>query len=333
MKARIIGILLAVLVASSGAARAGEPSTDDKALALALFRQARELMDAHAYDDACPKFEESQRLDPGGGTLLNLAVCHEAQKRVATAWAELSDALAVARRDGRADRVRLAEEHIAALEPRLPRLVVMVTREAPGLVVTRDRKELPRAAWSVGSSQPPVSIPVDPGDHVLEARVGDVIAAQEQVTAVEGQTRNVILTIPPEMLGASAAQVGTSAPAEQPARDEPMPSRAPITSPWRTVGWALLGGGALSVGTGSYFGLRAFGKQSESDDGCPRGRCTDAGAAASRAAGTAADVATATLAFGVVAVAAGIFLVVSHPPPGSSAPRRAVSARARDRHR
>src|SRR5262245_60063855 len=93
-----------------------DPTEAERAQATSLFKEAKALMDEQRYAEACRKFEDSQRLDPGGGTLLNLAVCHEQVGRAATALAEFKQALETAKRDGRDRRVQLAEEHIAALE-------------------------------------------------------------------------------------------------------------------------------------------------------------------------------------------------------------------------
>src|SRR5262249_34857046 len=147
------------------AARAeAEPSGADRTLAAALFREGKSLMDKGEFPAACSKLEESQRLDPGGGTLLNLALCHEKQGRPATAWAEFIEALGIARRDHRQARIELAEEHIAKLEPILSKLTVIVPPESEDttLEVTRDGASVGRAAWGM-------PFPVDPGEHRVEA--------------------------------------------------------------------------------------------------------------------------------------------------------------------
>ena len=61
-------------------------------------------MDELRYAEACPLLEESYQLDPAGGTLLNLALCHEATNRTKTAYDEYRLVLEKARADKRADR-------------------------------------------------------------------------------------------------------------------------------------------------------------------------------------------------------------------------------------
>jgi hypothetical protein len=143
---------------------AGAQTETKTAVADALYRQARDLMAAGDYARACPKFAESQRLDPATGTLLNLAACHEKQGRLATAWLEYSDAVFAARRDGREDRVAYAEERARALEPKLSRLTLLLAADAdePNLEIELDGASVGRAV--IGAPTP-----VDPGSHTVRA--------------------------------------------------------------------------------------------------------------------------------------------------------------------
>jgi tetratricopeptide (TPR) repeat protein len=135
-----------------------------KTQALDLFRRGRAALEAKDYAAAVVDFEQSFRLDPGGGTQLNLALAYELTGKTATAWAAFHKALRMARLDGRADRVKEAEANIGELETRLSRLRVVVPQAARivGLTVLRDGIALDEASWDE-------AVPADPGEHRIEA--------------------------------------------------------------------------------------------------------------------------------------------------------------------
>src|SRR5215831_7829437 len=94
------GLAVALLLSTCSLAMA-EPSGEDRALATVLFREGRALVASGKIAEACDKFEESQRLDPSGGTILNLALCHEMLGQLARSWSEFNEAGALARKEGR----------------------------------------------------------------------------------------------------------------------------------------------------------------------------------------------------------------------------------------
>ncbi len=224
MEARgLLPVIAASLVATS-VAHAQGTSTSQQLLAESLFDQGRVLMEQGKYPEACAKFAESQRLDPGGGTLMNLAVCHEKEGRLGTAYVELSAALAQATREGRKDREALAREHLAAITPKLPRLGVTVQQDEPDLEVLVDGAVLRRPAWGVASV-------VDPGTHVVEATAPGKVTFSVQIPVGAGEKR--IVEIPPLRSGAGVPVVSAGLP-PAPSSDEP-PPRSSGSSTGRTV--------------------------------------------------------------------------------------------------
>jgi hypothetical protein len=99
---------------------------------------------------ACPKFEESQRLDPGVGTQFNLADCYERTGRLASAYTTFIDVAAATRQLGQFEREAVARERAKSIKPRLSRLVIVVDRKnAPQGIIIRKPDPFPE----VGSAR------------------------------------------------------------------------------------------------------------------------------------------------------------------------------------
>ena len=250
----------------SSIAWAGDAST--QAAAEALFRQGRDLMQQGNYAEACPKLRESQRLDPGAGTLLNLASCYEKNGQSASAWATYGEAAAMAARSGRNDWETAARERASKLEPTLSTLIILVPTgsDVPGLGVERDGLRVERAQWGL-------PIPVDPGVHPVSATAPRKQQWSTTVT-VGANAAKASVTIPPLVLeqgdGAGTPAPGPIGPVAQP---EPRPSGATDAgaddgSTQRTWGLVLGGVGVAGLAAGSVFGLMAKSKHDEALDHC-----------------------------------------------------------------
>ena len=302
------GLASVLLVASVAGA---QPSPDDRAAAESLFRDGRRLMDEGQTAQGCRKLEESQRLDPAPGTLLNLAVCHEKEGKIASAWADFNQALAQARKENRADRESLAREHIAAIEPRLPRLVLEVPAASrlPGLKVSRNGSPLHEGAWGT-------AIPVDPGDVIVEAEAPG--------------HKKWSTTIKLELKGQQSVSVPVleDAPVEvAPPSSATAPPPAPAWTTRKTAGVTLGAVGVVALGVGGIFGLRALSKKSDSDAQCPTGpdgkvHCNQVGVSANDDAKSAARISDLGLGLGLVLAAAGGFLYFAGDSSGETATAR-----------
>jgi hypothetical protein len=213
---------------------AAQSSGAEVALAEVLYRQGRQLMADGKVSEACPKFAESYRLDAATGTLLNLAACHEAEHKLATAWLEYSEAVTLARRDKREDRIRFAQDRLASIEPKLSHLTVVVATDAetPELEIQVDKVAVRRAAWGVPA-------PVDPGSHTVEARASGRKAWTKEIT-VGQEPVNVTVTVP-------ALEI-TPAATPMPALIEPSSVHATPDRSTRPIPNSVYVAGALTLG-------------------------------------------------------------------------------------
>lgn len=335
----ILGLGLALLsLAPAVSAQTGTAGA--RSAATELFDTAQRLEKSRNYAEACPKYQESYRLDPQLGALLHLSDCLEKNNQVASAYASWREAaeLAAQRSD---DRASLAQEHVSALEPRVSRLTVDVPSAArlSGLKVTSDGLLL--AASSFG-----VAIPVDGGEHDIEASAPGyrtwhhkLTVSREranehvQVPALE-KDPSALATTPPEgppgPASASNPASAPSAPATKPRAATPADSG----SVQRPIGFVLGGLGVVGLGVGTAFLIKRNGKADDSNKVCPSTfNCpTGSGAQADALNSEARSAQTVSMiAFiaGGVALSTGVVLILSAPraePLGGQASVRVFPA-------
>ncbi len=299
--------LTVATLAHASLARADAAS--DRLLAQGLFDEGLKLMDAGRYPEACPKFVESQRLDPGGGTLLNIALCHEKEGRLATATLDYDEAIAQAVKDKRSDRETFARTRLQQIAPLVPHIAVILGKGVPeGASVRIDDTPVPPAALGV-------PLPFNAGKHVVTATAPGRGTFKQEAVVRDGDLRRVeIPGLPPGD--------GSPSVAPTPANPAIAPGPAPAlggstydrkgTSPvvpalWITGGVAF----AASLVTGTWALVSWATYKADCVDG--RAFCrTQDGKDAADTARTMAIASTITLGVGAVAWLAIPFIPNTH---------------------
>jgi hypothetical protein len=321
-----VGLALALALASA-AARA-EPAAEQRARADALFREGQQLMSAGQLSGACARLEESERLDPKLGRLLNVAYCHEQLGRTATAWREYNEAAALASQTQQAEREAFARKQANQLARRLSFVQLDVTAAPEVSQVTVDGTPLARDQWTL-------PLPLDPGEHTFAfAGAGRATRTQSVSVGSAGTSRVAVapLDAEPPAQSPDAAPPAPPSPAEPtravsaPAIAQPAIDRT--ASPPRTAGWIVGGAGVAALAAGTFFGVRAMSLKSDADPHCPNRLCTPDGTASIDDAKGAATVATVCLAAGVIGVGVGTWLLVRPSGGGGGAGAGAGPARA-----
>ncbi len=296
--ARLASLAVLAALVTTSSARASDVDPAQSPLAEALFRDARRLMLEGKIEQACPKFEDSLRLDLAGGTAINLALCYEKLGRLAAAWTQYRNAIALAKRETRPDRVEAAESRARELEVILPRIVIAVSTRVESLAdlkVTHNGIDVPKAAWNMPFF-------VDPGKHAVAATARDVNGWETTVHLGKGEATTVSIpalspaTTPPQ--GAIAATPDTTQ-----------------TSNMRSIPvmtWIFGGIGAAGLALGATWGIHAWSNKSQANDACPNVSPCSPEASANAAdhrdsARTSATLSTAALGVGVASLGIGTY--------------------------
>lgn len=253
-----------------------------------LFNDGRRAADHGDYARACALFEDSFRLDPAIGTLVNLGDCAEHLGDLERAFTAYRTAEArMAPGDDRAPRVRERIEHIDAHSAKL----TLKLDDAPeGTAVTLD-----------GALTDPKKSPfhIAKGAHVILVTAVGYGGARFALTVAEGESRTLALT-PGSALEAVLPTIA-------PQTNAPAPSWMLPTS------ITALGASVASAWVGSLAGLVAIDRRDVQRANCNAvDQCTQAGVDAAHDGAAWANASTiAFVVSGVLLAAGGTLLVLS----------------------
>jgi hypothetical protein len=287
-------------------------SSPDVIAASELFRQGRAAFDAKDYPTARARLSESARLSPHVGTLISLAECEETLGVLAAARTHWQQAVDLA--TGQGDiRQAFAREHLAALDPRVPRMTLRLPDDAPaGTTIRVDDVEL-RAA-SIG-----LAMPAELGKHVVLVVAPGRDTQRTEVLLVEHESRYTTLAIGPVTSPAATPAAATPGPVPVTPTEARAPAaESPSGGAPRVASYVTMGAGLVGVASASYLGVKAI--DGKNVQGCNGNLCTSPAAATRNAAIDDGNAATwLFVGGGALLVTGAVLWVVSRRPTPSTA--------------
>jgi hypothetical protein len=274
---------------------------NDEAAAVTLVEEAKKLMSAGDYEHACPKLVEAHRLHPTAAKLLRLGDCYEKIGKLASAWGAFKQAEITARSANDADREQEGARRAKDLDAALSKLTITLTGvPAAGLEVRRD-------GALVGEGQLGTAVPVDAGEHVIEATAP---GRRKWVTRVQVAAGSVSVAVSiPEL------------PPEAGALPGPTSASPSFWSAQRIAGLTVGSFGVAGLAVGATLGGLAISKNNASKADCLPNQpnmCHADGVSLRLSARGFADASTGTTIAGGVALAAGIVVFVTSPSAASA---------------
>jgi hypothetical protein len=303
-------------LALGGTALAQEASPAAMVAARELFRQGTEDADAGRYAQGLEKFKKVATIKETAAVRFNIARCEESLEKTAAALGDFELAEREASGDPKGDEVaKLARDRAEGLRPKVPRLEISAPNPLPpGLTVLLDGTRL--GAGTLG-----VSLPVDPGPHVVESSAVGRDPFRIQVSLAPAEAKSVAIVL----RGSSGA--------DAPSTDQPPGTRpeTPASSSTRkTLGFVSIGtAGALGAGA-VVFLLLHNNAVSDIQSLCPTSPCDNKNAsqvATHQSAANTYQALSVGFTIGAGAAAAlGVVLVLT--AGSSSSPKQATAPRA-----
>jgi hypothetical protein len=242
--------VLAIVPARVSAA----PTAAQVQAARELFQAAEEDEDAKRWADALEKLRRVAAVKLTPGVRYHIALCEEALGQLVAALADYTVAENQARAENAPDVLKLVGEKLKSLRARVPRLTIVVPADIADAEVRLDGEPILKAMWGV-------QIPLDPGEHKIEAKAPGRVAMARTLKMDERDTTLVEVKLPeaPKTqpapatsstpgVGSARAPAPTTAPIATTSRPEPAekpPTESHTGAIVATLGAAALAGGGV----------------------------------------------------------------------------------------
>ncbi len=276
-----------------------QPTEAELAAARDLFLQVRKLEDQGQWAEASQRLDAIAKVRMTPQVRFHIALCDEHLGRLVSALNGFQQARVEAGPAGAAEVAEESEQHIAALQPRIPSLRIALPADTPSPSVQVDGQPVVTALLAV-------PLPLDPGQHAVVVEAPGRSTFARDVALSEGQSLTLEVVLPKAEPPPAAAPPVPESPRNKPA-PTPMPARQPPEPPSSSApGWIVMGaGGALLVGAGVAALVRSS-AISDIDKSCPSHIDCDPSLENTRSrAQTSGTIAAVLGATGVATVAAG----------------------------
>jgi len=308
---------------SAGAA----PTELELRAARQLFADAEKDEDAGRWSEALEKLRRVYEVKPTPGVRSHVALCEEHLGQLARALDDYKAAETQAGADHARDVLRFVGRRLADLEPRVPRLTIRLEPPVPDATVTLDGAALSPSLLGV-------PIPVEPGEHTIEATAKGHPAVRRALAMRERDMSSVDVSLgeppaaPPAPEPPAAAPPVPAATARSPAplasAATPEPAAPEAARSPRAAAWISTGGAVALAGGGVAAYLLAGSAHTSAVQQCARTVSTSPDACDGPRNGVRAWDATAAVAWLGAAGVGALAVVLWTRPTVSSASARVV---------
>ncbi|MFO0758357.1 MAG: hypothetical protein U0359_17835 [Byssovorax sp.] len=306
LRRALVGLGLGSLALFAG--RGAEAQTKEElAQARALFQEAVALSAANNCSAALTKYRQVAKVKLTPQVSFNIAECEERLGKLVSALGNYRIAASQAASDPKAKDVAVrVAERIEDLEARIPKLTVKRGKGADTALIELDGSEL-------GAAKLSSDIPLDPGAHVIVAKMHDKEYLHETIKLAEKETKTyeVKLNLAPVVVTQDVIPPPTAT-IEQPPPPPPKKSRLP--------GVIVLGGGGALAVTGIALIGAGMGKVGELNTACGGDKSCPPSAKTIADSGRTLTGAGEVLMFsGIAAAAVGTYLFIASGTPSKPA--------------